>query len=174
MIFDTITHWLGAHAAKQPLEYAETDDEVTLDIHSLTQVDSYSCGAVAGAMVVKTFYPEVRFKDFYKAVNPYPDGVTTTKLVRALRDFNVGCRIMRSLTFKGIREAIDGGCPVIVNILCSSDVDHFMVIYGYNPDPKQVFISPDNGWSRKRMAWSRFKNRTAQVDGRGIVCWGYE
>ena len=172
-MYNYICHFLGAHAVREPLEYAAADNETTLNIHSLVQIDGYSCGAVAGTMVVRTFYPEVKFRDFYKAVNPYPDGVGTTQLINTLRKFNIGCRKIR-LTFREIRKVIDDGCPVIVNIMSVHEEDHWAVVYGYKEDPKQVFISPDPGVVRKRMSWAKFKHKTRQVDGIGIVCWGYE
>src|SRR5689334_20186892 len=72
-IGDRITDWTGYAAIRMSLEKASRPGERTLDLPGYVQINSYCCGAVTAAMVVRYFLPNMPFGRIYGAVNPSPD-----------------------------------------------------------------------------------------------------
>src|SRR5689334_21354979 len=78
----------GYAAVPVPLNRASCPGQVTLDLPGYAQVNSFCCGVVAGAMVLKHFRPRASFAQFHARVNP-KDGAGTGKVVRALRQSGI-------------------------------------------------------------------------------------
>ena len=69
-VLDEASERTGWVAIRVPLQRANDDREVTLEVPGYRQINSYACGAVAAAMVVKYFRPRVSFARIYDAVDP--------------------------------------------------------------------------------------------------------
>ena len=127
-IGDRITDWTGYAGAKIPLQRAKGQKEVTLDLPGYMQLNSYCCGAVTVAMVVKYFRPRMSFGQIYASVNPSPEcGAGRTAVARALRTCGVRASRQHKLTFERLCSAIDQSRPVLVAIHNpGAEVDHWI------------------------------------------------
>lgn len=122
---------------------------ITLELKGYSQVDDFSCGAVAGWTVVEAFDARRSFRKFYDDAAPHPKrGVSTPRLARALREHGLGViQLRHRISFGRLRRAIDAGFPVV----CCVDHDkrdgdqHWLVAYGYQSRPARVFVA-GNGW----------------------------
>lgn len=155
-----------------PLVHPETDDVVTLDVPGYRQVQRFTCGYVAGMMVLHTFKPRASEDRFYERCAPDPDeGVPVARLARALRDSGIKVGLRSSFAFDDIRRAIDSGRPVILTV--GAGGEHWVVVYGYGEAPRRVFIA-GNGLPHlskgKQMTWEAFVRKHGGEDG-GLVCW---
>jgi len=173
-IGDRITDWTGYAAAKIPLERGKQPHEVTLDLPGYMQINSYCCGAVTVAMVVKYFWPQVSFGQIYASVNPSPEcGAGRTAVARALRTCGVRVSRQHRLTFEQLCSAIDQNRPILAAIHNQgAEADHWVVVYGYGRRPDRVFIA-SNGlpwFSGNRMARREFEG-VWTPRGNGIICW---
>lgn len=165
----------GIVVISDPLSYPSSENVVTLDVPGYRQVESYTCGFVAGLMVLHTFRPKASIDRFYHAVNPtHSHGTSTRKVVNALRGFGVGVSIRKDLNFAGIREQIDSGFPIITCVRTKDeDVDHWVVLYGYRRNPNKVFIAA-NGlpyFGRREYTVKEYRTLVRPL-GFGLVCWG--
>ena len=169
---DRISDLTGYAAIRVPLQKASRPGEVTLDLTGYRQVDSYSCGAVAAAMVVKFLHPEISFERIHGVVAPCRElGVGTTRLSRALRLLGVGVRRAR-LTFPDLRAAINAGSPVLVVVTTGDpNTSHWVVIYGYGLRPKLLFVAGQGVpfITRQRVLWPDFRQQWV-TPGEGLVC----
>ncbi|MEA3188723.1 MAG: hypothetical protein QOD99_2553 [Chthoniobacter sp.] len=152
------------------------EGEVKLRVPFYAQTDPYSCGAIAGWMVVETFHPTASFAGFYKICRPDPlNGTPTHRLIRALRVFGIGVSIRRDLDFDAIANAIEFGFPVIAGAGNEQfdDGDHWVVVYGVARKRRRVFVCNNvrHGHSRIEMSWRDWKAWWNPV-GEGLVCWG--
>lgn len=157
------------------LRHPCTDDVVTLDIPGYRQVESFTCGFVAGLMVLHTFRPNASIDRFYYAVRPTLNhGASTRKVVNALRKSGVGVSIRNDLNFAEICKQIDNGFPIISTVITNdADTDHWIVIYGYGIKPSRVFIAA-NGlpyFARREYSFAEY-SKLASPRGFGLVCWG--
>lgn len=172
-IGDTISKWTGYAAIRVPLDRGTPPNEFTIDIPGYRQIDSYSCGAVAGAMVLKYFHPNKRFEDFYGDVDPCREyGTSTGKLTKALRSNGITVSERKDLNFNSLCQEIAVGHPIITCICTKkSDTYHWITIYGYGRKPNQVFAA-GNGiplLQGQRYSWWKFKNLWSP-SGHGLVC----
>lgn len=147
------------------------EGETLLDIPAYTQIDSYSCGAVAGFQVVKAFYPEVRFEDFYSEVSPDPvRGTSSTVLVKALRRFGVVVGVRKHMDRKQLIGAIDKCRPVILAVRNAGAAHyHWVVVRGFSCSH---VILAGNGipiFHRRRLTWKEFRG-IWKPSGNGLVC----
>jgi len=142
-ILDKVSELTGYAATRVPLKGASRPNKVTLALPGYMQLDSFSRGAVAAAMVVKYFRPSARFERIYARINPDPNwGASTKTVARALRQFGVRVRIRSKLTFGDLCGAIDADSPVLVTIHNPrAQTDHWVVVYGYGRKPNRVFIA---------------------------------
>ena len=132
-----------------PDRLAHPSGAVTLDLTGYSQVDDFSCGAVAGWAVVEAFDARRGFRRFYERCgSTLARGTSTPRLARALSESGVGVKHLRHrISFARLCRAIDDGFPVI----CSVDHDkrddsaHWLVIYGYQTRPARLFAA-GNGW----------------------------
>jgi len=172
-IGDRITDWTGYAATKIPLQQAKGQKEVTLDVPGYMQLNSYCCGAVTVAMVVKYFRPQMSFGQIYATVDPSPEcGAGRTSVARALRTCGVHVSRQHRLTFEQLCSAIDQNRPVLAVIHNpGAEADHWVVVYGYGRRPNRVFIAC-NGlpWSRSNRVTRREFERIWTPRGNGIIC----
>ena len=164
----------GYAAIRLPLQRACHPGEITLDLPGYQQLDSYSCGAVAAAMVVKFLRPAMGFERIYAAVNPHRKyGTATSRAIRGMRSLGIRVSRKTNLTFDDLGAAIDAGHPVMVCVTTNENgTDHWVVIYGYGRRPNLVFVA-GQGWPfvvRHRMPWQKFRRRWSPA-GDGLVCW---
>ena len=172
---DDFANYTGICVIRDLLRHPCSDDVVTLDIPGYMQVESFTCGFVAGLMVLHTFRPNASIDKFYKAVQPTKRyGASTRKVAGALRKSGVGVSIHHDLDFAAIRSAIDNGWPMIVCVSTDdSDVHHWVVIYGYGTKPNRVFIAA-NGLpylAKREYLYSEYA-KMSQPAKFGMVCWG--
>lgn len=173
-LVDTVSDFTGYVAVRVPLQKARHPGEVTLDFTGYRQVNTYACGAVAAAMVVKFLRPQIGYDRIHNAVDPCQEiGAGTMRVTRALRSLGIGVARKTKLTFADLGAAIEAGRPVLVCVKTDElDTHHWVVIYGYGRRPKLVFVAgqglPFIG--RQRVAWEQFRRQWASP-GEGIVCW---
>jgi hypothetical protein len=143
-------------------------------------MDAYSCGFVAGAMVLRCFHPRRSLRRFFDLCRSHYDtGISTSALISALRASGVGVSIRRDLNFRAMVDALDAGYPVITYVHTPvPNVDHWVVIYGYGLHPNRLYVAGDglrliepNG-RRKEVSWDTFAKSIWANRGHGLVCWG--
>ena len=170
---DMFSELTGYAATRVPLARATAPNEVTLDLPGYGQLDSYSCGVVAGVMALKQFKPAASFSAFYARVDPHPVwGTSTAKLVRALRHHGLRVRERDDLGFASLCRAIDAGSPVLVCVHNpGTDCAHWVVVYGYGRRPSRMFLAT-NGLpflDRNVVPFGEF-TRLWCPPGNGLVC----
>lgn len=153
----------------------EHEDALTLDLKGFRQLESYTCGAVAGLMVLLTFKPRASQKRFFKRANPDREyGTSNSRLVKALRQSGIGVSERDDLTFEDIADLINQGFPIIITVKTKDrEVDHWVVIYGIARKPRAVFIAGEGFhlFRSRRTPWAEFRRRWSP-QGSGLVCWG--
>ncbi len=172
-VWNHLSDLTGYAAIRLPLQRACHPGEVTLDLPGYQQLDNYSCGAVAAAMVVKFLKPAMSFERIYAAVSPHREyGTATSRVIRALSSLGIRGSRKQSLSFDDICTAIDAGRPVMLCVTTNEKgTDHWVVIYGYGRRPNLVFVA-GQGWPfvvRHRMPWREFRHRWSPA-GEGLVC----
>ena len=173
-MIDHISDLTGYAAVRVPLQKASRPGEVTLAFTGYRQVNSYACGAVAAAMVVKYLRPQVSFERIHAAVDPtQTSGAGTLRVMRALRSLRIGVSRKTKLTFDDVGAAIEAGRPVLACVKTDEpDTHHWVVIYGYGRRPNIVFVAgqglPFIG--KQRVTWQQFRRQWAPA-GEGLVCW---
>ena len=142
-LVDAVSDFTGYAAVRVPLQKASRPREVTLDFTGYRQINSYACGAVAAAMVVKFLRPQVSFERIHAAVDPtQKSGAGTLRVMRALRSLRVGVSRKTHLTFDDVCNAIDASRPVLVCVKTDDPrTQHWVVIYGYGRRPNLVFVA---------------------------------
>lgn len=172
-IIDQLSAFTGYAALRVPLPRARHPGEVTLAVPGYRQVDSYSCGAVAVAMVGRFFRPRLSFERCYAAVNPHPQrGAGTQRVIRALRSLHIRVSHRRQITFHELCTVLDAGQPVLVCVRTNqAHIDHWVVLYGYGHRPNLVFVAGQGlPWlSQHRIRWVDFRRQWA-TPGEGLVC----
>ncbi len=169
-----MSDFTGYAAVRVPLQKASRPGEVTLDFTGYRQVNTYACGAVAAAMVVKYLRPQMNFERIYAAVDPTEQsGAGTLQVQRALRSLRIGASRKTKLTFDDIGAAIEAGRPVLVCVKTDDpSTTHWVVIYGYGRRPNVVFVAGQGlpFFGKQRMTWQKFR-RQWSPPGEGLVCW---
>lgn len=169
-----ISNFTGYAALRLPLQRSRHDGELTLDVPGYQQLDDFSCGAVAAAMVVKCLRPQMSFERTYAAVDPCPEnGTSTTRVLQGLRSLGIRVSRKTKLSFNDIGAALEAGRPIMVCVTTDDEeTDHWVVIYGYGRRPNLVFVAGQGApflWGH-RVDWPTFRRRWAP-QGEGIVCW---
>jgi hypothetical protein len=171
---DAVSDFTNYAAVRVPLQKASRPGEVTLDLTGYRQVNTYACGAVASAMVVKYLRPQVSFERIHAAVDPtQQSGAGTMRVMRAMRSLRVGVSRKTHLTFDDVCHAIDDGRPVMVSVKTTDTrTDHWVVIYGYGRRPNLLFVAGQglHFIARQRVKWPDFRSKWSPP-GEGIVCW---
>jgi len=178
---DNLSSLTGWRIVPEPLAHPDDPNVCTLDIPGYKQIESYTCGYLAGAMIVHAFHPRRSLNQLLKQCAPdYETGVQTTTLVRALRASGIGVAVRENMTFADICKAIGSGYPVItLTKTPRADEVHWVVIYGYGKAPNRLFIAGDDKWNfigtllgRKEVRWSDFQRSIWGQRGFGLICWG--
>jgi hypothetical protein len=171
---DAVSDLTGYAAVRVPLQKASRPGEVTLDFTGYRQINTYGCGAVASAMVVKFLRPSVSFERIHAAVDPCQEiGAGTLRVMRALRSLRIGAAWRSDLTFDAICDAIDADRPVLVCVTTSDpDMSHWVAIYGYGRRPKLLFVAGQglHFIARQRVKWRDFRHQWC-LPGEGMLCW---
>jgi len=169
MITKLFSRVLGRKAIRTWAAPASRPGDVTLPVVNYKQLDDYSCAAVAGFSVVKTFHPGADFREFYDSIDPDPEsGASDWRLVRSLRKFGIKCGWLDEIpSFKYIRACIDGKALILAGIHLGDDVHHWVTIYGYGINPgKSVFLASCSGFFRpNRVRWEDFRKAHVQSIG---------
>ncbi|MEI6236448.1 MAG: papain-like cysteine protease family protein [Planctomycetota bacterium] len=133
----------GIDYVEHPLEYGEYDPSVTtLSVPGYRQTQTFSCGYVAGMMVLHTFYPRRSKTAFWNKVLPDREfGVQTERLTKALRQSNLKVTLRKKLTFDEIAANIEASRPIIAEVKSRFADSHWVVIYGIGRSPKRIFIA---------------------------------
>jgi hypothetical protein len=178
---DSLSSLTGWRIVPEPLAHPDDPNVCTLDVPGYKQIESYTCGYVAGAMIMHTFHPRRSLERMIKLCAPdYETGVQTTTLVRALRASGIGVAVRENLTFADICKAIESGYPIVtLTKTPREDVVHWVVIYGYGKATNRLFIAGDDKWNfigtllgRKEVSWSDFQRSIWGQRGFGLICWG--
>lgn len=173
-LVDVVSDFTNYAAVRVPLQKASRPGEVTLDLTGYRQVNTYACGAVASAMVVRFLRPQMSFERIHAAVDPtLESGAGTRRVMRALRSLRVGVSRKTDLTFDDIYNAIDAGRPVMVCVKTKDKAtDHWVVLYGCGRRPNLVFVAGQglHFIARQRVKWQEFRQQWAPP-GEGLVCW---
>lgn len=172
-IVDAVSDLTRYAAVRVPLQKAKHPGEVTLDLTGYRQVNTYGCGAIAAAMIVKFFHPKTSFEHIYGTVDPDAEyGALDGPVIKALRSLGVTVSKRRCLSFTTICQAIDKGSPIMVCMATyDPEVLHWVVLYGYGRDPRLVFIAGKgiHFLDRQRMKWKDFRDKW-MPHGEGLVC----
>ena len=175
---DAFSSWTGLKAIPARLPLCPGEDAVLLDVPSFSQVDTFSCGAIAAWSIVETFRPRANFWRFYQAVRPEPDdGVGLRRVLAALKKFGIGTRVRRRMGWKEIRAAIGDGHPMLIGTGKEdpdSQGDHWSTLVGYATHPRRVFLGNQPGLLRNRVCvdWAEFREEWWNPPAVAIICWG--
>ena len=148
----------------------------TLKVPGYYQSQGYTCGFVAGLMILHYFRPDFKAERLYERIRPHKArGVSRRRLMDCLRSHGLRVTWRTDLDFSGIADAIDHGKPIAVVVRTRNiDVDHWVVIYGYGRKPNKVYLAA-NGLpflSRKEYPYNMFKAHFWETPGFGLVCAG--
>jgi hypothetical protein len=172
-VLDAMAQWTGVRIVRAPLWHPLAEDVTTLDIPGYRQVDSYSCGAVVGLMLVHTWHPHVSPRHVYDICGATEsDGTPTGRLVRALRQCGVGVSVREKMTFGDIVKAIEDGFPVATTVR-RPESQHWVLVYGVGRRPDRVYLAANSFpvVGRTEYTLSAFAGMW-EPHGLGLVCWG--
>ena len=158
---------------RNPLSFFTSVDEkaVLLRLPNYRQAKTFTCGLVAGLVVLHYFAPRRSSDAFRKRVAPTRDeGVSSRRMVTALRNSGIQVGIRRAMGFEDIAAAIDAGKPIIVTVTRSEMEDHWVVLGGYARRPNRVFVWNES-WLRcpTCFGWRDFRRKWEPI-GLGLVC----
>lgn len=146
-----------------------TEDTTILKIPGYRQTKNYTCGFVAGLMVLHKFKPKASATNFYYLCNPDREQSTSTgNLVRALRKNGVRVSIKKNMTFEQISDALENNMPVIMEVKRTRGITHWVVIFGYAVGPNRLYVAGNNLLGTE-YEWSKFKKMIA-TNGDWLVC----
>lgn len=185
MSLATIRNWISDKTGyaytgdRLPRKVTQDNETITLDVPGYRQVEDFTCGFTAGLMIVHTFDKSYSADAFYDLVGSDPEwGVSTSKLVKALKRAGVGTEERERLTFAGVKRAIKSGYPLIASVQrprdkkAGDDQEHWIVIYGYGPG--RVYVA-NTGFpylgNSKKWDWTKFQE---YFTGTALICWGLE
>ena len=179
-ILDDFAEKTGLRVMPDFLAHPRGDNICTLDMPGYRQIESYTCGFIAGLMVLHTFHPGMSIKRFFDIVGPSAEtGTQVSKLVKSLRVCDVGVSQKDDLTFSKICSSIEEGFPIVTLVHTEDpEVDHWVVIYGYGRKPNRVFIAGcglpliSHLYGEKEVLWAEFAKKRWSDTGFGLVCWG--
>lgn len=93
------------------------------------QLDNFSCGAQSAFMILKYFEKARSVKNVTRELGTGESGTTEQAIKSLFRKRQLRMHAFAHGTLKRLRDAIDGGCPVLVGV----DGDHYAVVFGYSP-----------------------------------------
>ena len=174
-MWDSLMDYTGYPFVGDRLPGPKSNEDTVLEVPGYRQTQSYTCGFVAGLMVLHTFKPKASVDSFWRKVLPRgSDGVSNTGLIKALRKSGIGVRIVTDLTYATFAGAVERGFPVITLVKTrESSTLHWVVVYGVGENPNRIFVA-GNGFpylSKKVLPWNRFRRLLAS-EKVALVCWG--
>jgi hypothetical protein len=177
---DTLADATGIRLIPDTIWHPSADEVCTLDIQGYIQIESYTCGYAAGAIILHTFHPDACLDKFFEQCNPdYDHGLEIKPLIRCLRANGIGVSEKHDLTFNKIVATLDEGFPIITLIRTKEkNIQHWVVIYGYGKNPNRIFMAGEGLPLLNRITgsqeipWSEFSRSKWADKGFGLVCWG--
>ena len=162
----------GSLWRKSNLRVPHPSNGTSLDIAGYRQNDGYSCGAIAGYIVLKAIHGDVNFREFYEKVAPCPkNGTTDRKLISTLKLFGVITKKSdKRLSWREITRAIDGGFPILTTFnYWSSEDTHWVVLYGYSRS-RDIYIANPESRAPHRVSYKKYSELYSGDSG--YICWG--
>lgn len=152
-----------------------SEEGCCLEVPHAQQIDSFSCGVVAGWTVLKAIYADSDqsdFKAFYEKCNPTPVyGTPTEALASALKTFRIGISIKSAApSFLEIKRQIDSGFPIIACIdRPGKGYLHWVTVYGYRElsGKREVYLR-NNKWN-PTLDYEEFRKLYRPEH---LICWG--
>lgn len=166
-LFDSTMEELGLPSAMK-VPRAKFPCETMLAVPDYWQLRTYSCGEAVAISVVKCFH-KASSKEVAKSVGAHHiNGTSTTKLVRALRQWDIGVSERYDLEVADIKQSIEDGFPVISCIHTKREgEDHWVVLYGFT----STYLIVGGNNVKQRIRNSEFRRLWAP-EGFGLICWG--
>ena len=165
----------GIELISDPLPSINDHDVTLLDVPGYTQLSDYTCGYVAGLMILHSYKPEACVDEFwYKCNLDEKDGMQTEDLSKALRESGLGTSIRYNMSFKQIAKTINEGFPIAVCVEAGGDDEHWGVIYGVREGEDQSIFFAAGGvplLTSKEFSWKKFLTKWESTRV-ALVCWG--
>ena len=164
----------GIRAVPDILHHPADSNVETLKIPGLFQTQAYTCGFVAGLMILRYFKPGADAERFYGRVRPNVNtGTSQRKLMAALREQGIAVTWRSGLDFDGVATAIGKGRPMAVLVRTGIRRQfHWVVVYGVGRRPRRVYVAA-NGLpllSQKEYGWREFRMSLWAPAGFALVC----
>ncbi len=115
-------------------------------------------------MVLRYFGRTLPAETLFEQLNTARDGTRQTAIVQTLRSAGVHANIRYDMTFDNLARQLDRG-KLVVGYL--SDIEHWLVVYGYGRTPRRVFVADPRPHHRCQEPWSSYGARLGRF---GIVC----
>lgn len=150
-----------------------------LDVPLHAQLNSYACGVTTGYSVVCALGAagddHESFVRFYDQMAPCPDmGVSTRRMTQVLARHGVLCEVRHKLRLTDVPEILAAQAILLTAIHNpGSDHDHWVVVYGYNPEREEILLGV-NGlpvFNRRRYSYQEFSELWSP-SGFGVICRG--
>jgi hypothetical protein len=169
---DDLVDLTGLEVRAESIPSPCDENETILDIAGYKQNKSYSCGFVAGLMVLHTFYPRKSINSFYYRINPDPVyGTQTNCLISALRKSGISVSVVKGnvFNFNKVARWIEEGKPIITTVDGDS---HWVVIFGVGYKPNRIFIAGYGLFQKQEFTWSEFRHKIRGGLGDSLICSG--
>jgi len=115
-------------------------------------------------MILRSFGNHVDGKELFQALGTSRSGTRQGAIVRELRRHDLSANVRYDLDFDALARAIDAG-KLVVGYL--SDVEHWLVLFGYERDPERVFVADPRPDEDVEQLWAQYGVRLGNF---GIVC----
>ena len=164
----------GVRAVPDILHHPSDPSVETLKIPGRFQTQAYTCGFVAGLMILRHFRPSASAARFYADVAPDPaTGTSNRRLMLALRKHGIAVTCKIDLDFEGVAAAVAKGSPMAVLVRTGVRRQfHWVVVYGVGRMPRRVYVAA-NGLpllSQKEYSWREFRVSLWAPAGFALVC----
>lgn len=141
-----------------------------LRMKGLTQVGTYTCGYVAGAMVVR-FLKGVLPGQFIRTFSDI-EGLMIPDMRKGLRHWGVSCT-RKPIAYRNAVRSLQKGKPLLAFLNKGTHL-HWVVIYGFSQNPAALLVAGDSGyfpfWRRpQRRLWRNLQRRLDRETG-FLVC----
>ncbi len=136
----------------------------TVPLCGFRQTRSYSCGFASVLMILRSFGGHVDGEELFQALGTSRSGTRQAAIVRELRRRHLSANVRYDLDFGALTRAVDAG-KLVVGYL--SDVEHWLVLFGYERDPNRVFVADPRPDQDVEQLWASYGVRLGNF---GIVC----
>jgi ABC-type bacteriocin/lantibiotic exporter with double-glycine peptidase domain len=141
---------LATNVAKGFEEVASPHATILPGFPRSIQLDEYSCGIRCAYMIMKYYKRPMTLKAIREEMKFTPEGVDEDMLRAFFLKQKMKATRINQVTVHRITEYIDEGLPVLVDM----DLDHLVVVYGYNKT--SLFVADP---SINRSPYCRHTNR---------------